>query len=150
MSSGLSILIVDDEYAVHDLLKELLSDLDCEINISSTGREARECIDRFSYDLVFLDILLPDISGFYVLDHLRQQFPDTFVAMMTAYPSKISITDVLQKGAHYYFEKPLDREELLAIFKNAVEKKALKAERKKRLERIMEGLERFQPQSEES
>lgn len=150
MSSALTILIVDDEYAMHDILKEFLSGLDCEINISSTGREAMACIDNFSYDLVFLDIMLPDISGFDVLDHLRQQFPDSFVAMMTAYPSEISVTDVLSKGAHYYFEKPLDREELVAIVTNAHERKALKSERKKRLEKIKEGLEKLQPQTLES
>ena len=142
MSSRISVLIVDDEYDVHDILKEFLSDLDPEINICRNGREAIECVENFSYDLVFLDVMLPDIGGFEVLDHIRHHYPDIFVVMMTAYASKVSLTEVLSKGAHYYFEKPLAREELMAIVTNALERKALKAERRKRLEKARKGSEK--------
>lgn len=104
------LLIVDDEEAINDLLKMNLKLVGHSIDQAYNGSEALDMIEKNPYDLVLLDVMLPEISGF----DLIKQIKDTPVIFITA---KERLEDKLQgltSGAEDYIVKPFDILELIA------------------------------------
>lgn len=137
-----TILIADDEQELCDSLRELLSNHGYDIHTANSGYEAIESLNRIPYDLVLLDVLMPDIDGFRVMEHIHRQSPGTLVIIITGYASTESAIEALKRGAHYYIRKPFEREELLKAVQNALEKRRLEIERKKAEEALKESSEK--------
>ena len=131
MSYTPTILIVDDEPLVCDSLKELLSDQNYEIHTTYTGMEAIEYLNRIKFDVVLLDIVMPGVDGFQVMDHINNENLETQVILITGHASMVSAIEALKRGAYYYIKKPFERGELFKIIKNALDQKRLEAERKR-------------------
>lgn len=125
------ILIVDDEPRMCDSLKILLSDQDCEIHTCNSGREAIAHLAKSDFDLVLLDIVLPDVDGHQIMDYINKQKLETSVIIITGYASIESAVEALKKGAYDYIRKPFEIEELSKRVKNALDQKRLKREKKK-------------------
>ncbi len=128
MSYVPKILIVDDETRMRDSLKVLLSNEGYNIQTGCNGREAIECLNKDSYDIVLLDMIMPDMNGHQVMDFIKGQHPDTMVIIMTGHASIEAAVESLKRGAHDYLRKPFDFEQLLARVKNAIDQIKLKKE----------------------
>ncbi|MBW2568363.1 MAG: response regulator [Deltaproteobacteria bacterium] len=130
MSCAPKILVVDDEARMRDSLSILLSNEGYNIQTGCNGREAIECLDRNSYDMVLLDMMMPEVDGNQVMDYIRGQHLDTMVIVMTGHASIDSAVECVKKGAYDYLKKPFDFEELLARVKNTINQIQLKKENK--------------------
>lgn len=128
MSYAPKILVVDDEPRMRDSLKILLSGQGYETQTGSSGKEAIECLARDDFDLVLLDIVMPDMSGHQVMDYINSQNLKTLVITMTGHASVESAVESLRKGAYDYLRKPFDFEQLLKRVKNALDQTRLKKE----------------------
>ncbi|MBU1162722.1 MAG: response regulator [Proteobacteria bacterium] len=128
MSYVPKILIVDDEARMRDSLKVLLSNEGYNIQTGCNGREAIECLNKDSYDIVLLDMIMPGMNGSQVMDFIKCHYPDTPVIIMTGHASVESAVECLKMGAHDYLRKPFDFEQLLARVKNTIDQIKLKKE----------------------
>ncbi len=137
------ILIVDDEPHMCESLKELLSGNNYEIHTSHDGREATEQLSRMNVDIVLLDIVLPGMDGFKVMEHIKDRGLNTIVIVMTGNASVESAIEALRKGAYDYLRKPFEFDELLKTIKNALEQKDLESDLNLAKNDITESEERF-------
>ena len=128
MSYVPKVLIVDDEPRMCDSLEVLLSDQGYEIKTGCSGKEAVECLSRDSFDLVLLDIVMPDMTGHQIMDYINSQNKETLVILMTGHASVDSAVESLRKGAYDYLTKPFDFEQLLKRVGNAIDQSRLKKE----------------------
>ena len=123
-----SILTVDDEQTITVALDLLLRDHGYDVNSAATAAEAHALLARRWYDLVFLDLRLPDADGITLLEHIKQIAPETEVVLMTAHGSLEVTIEAIKRGAFYYLEKPFSFEQILLLTERALQFKAIKAE----------------------
>ncbi len=103
------ILVVDDEKIISHSLQRILVKAGHEITVANNGIEAIRAMDSALHlDLLFVDLLMPEIGGGEVLDYARQKFPEAKVLMMTAYGDSAVREDLLQRGASAVLAKPFD------------------------------------------
>ncbi len=138
MSNIDKVLIVDDDHRMCDSLKELLRCKSYELEKSNSAKEAIEYLEKDIFDLVLLDIFMPDENGYKVMDYITSQSLDTLVIIMTGHASVESAIEALRKGAYDYLKKPFEPEELLARVENALNHKRLKNESKQTEEALRE------------
>ena len=134
-----SLLVVDDSEANRDMLSRRLQGKGYKVMVADGGRRALELIAKQRFDLVLLDVVMPDLNGIEVLETLRQTWSaaELPVIMVTAKDESEDIVRGLKGGANDYVTKPLDLPVVLArvqaqlSLKNAVDQN-------KRLERDLE------------
>lgn len=131
MSYAFKILIVDDQPRMCDSLEVLLGGEGYEIYTCNSGKEAIEYLAKNGFDLVLLDIVMPEIGGHRVMHYINSHDPETLVILMTGHASLGSAITALRGGAYDYLRKPVEPEELLRTVKNALDQKRLKTERKR-------------------
>jgi signal transduction histidine kinase/FixJ family two-component response regulator len=129
MSYVPQILIVDDDPRMCDSLKVLLGNEGYEIQTRRNGQEALEAFVKNDFDIVLLDLILPDINGAEIMDHIESQSPETLAILMTGHASIESAVQALRNRAYDYLRKPFEHEELLKTVRNALDQKRLKCER---------------------
>ena len=137
------ILVVDDDPLMCGSLRELLTRQGYEVTACTSGREALEILSTTSFDLALLDIVIPDISGYGVMDYIHRHSPETLVVTITGYVSVESVLEVLRRGAYDYLKKPFELEELLKVIENASNHKRLENERKRAEDALRESEERY-------
>lgn len=105
------ILIVDDEENVLLLLGKALKTSNVEVITTSKIEEAEYALKNTFFDLVIADIRLTGIlgrEGLELLEYIQEKSPGTKVIIMTAYGSKEIENEAYEKGAYFYFDKPID------------------------------------------
>lgn len=110
----MKILIIEDEYNLADAIKTMLEKKKYDVVIKTDGEEGLDEALTNIYDLIILDVMLPLVDGFEILDNLKSEGIDSKVLMLTA---KASIEDKLSglnNGADDYITKPFHMDELLA------------------------------------
>jgi DNA-binding NtrC family response regulator len=123
-----SILVVDDENSITCALELLFREHGYAVNTASTAAEAETLLGRRCFDVVFLDLRLPDADGIGLLDHIKHTTPETEVVLMTAHGSLEITIDAIKRGAFYYVEKPIAFEQILLLTERALQFKAIKEE----------------------
>jgi two-component system response regulator PilR (NtrC family) len=123
-----SILIIEDEQSMREVLKILLEEEDYYIASASDGQEGIEFIKKDIFDLVITDIKMPKADGFEVLKKVKEISPDTIVIMITAFGTTESAIEAMKQGAYDYINKPFKIDEIRLIVKKAFEKKRLREE----------------------
>lgn len=123
-----SILVVDDENSITCALNELLRDEGYEVSTAATAAEAQTLSSRRWFDLVFLDLRLPDGDGIALLEHIKGCTPETEVILMTAHGSLDVTIEAIKRGAFYYLEKPFTFEQVLILAQRALQFKVIKTE----------------------
>ena len=115
-----SILIVDDEYEIAEILSDLLS---CEHDCITAGsaEEALERLPERDFRLVISDITMPGMSGLEMLPHVKEFSPDTVVVMISGLQTVESAIEALRLGAFDYVMKPFDLRQVEAVVKRALE-----------------------------
>lgn len=107
------ILIIDDEADIRESLETLLSLEGYQTECAVNGTDGLQKMDRGLYDLVLLDLMMPDRSGLEVLEDVRQRDRDTPIFLLTAYGSVNVAVEAMKRGANDYFSKPWDNDKLL-------------------------------------
>lgn len=119
----INILIVEDDMDINNLLVELLTTQKYEVVSAYSGTEAILWLEKQSFDLVLLDLMLPGMSGEDVLEKIEKEYEDTCVIAVSAKDDTESKIHMLRGGADDYITKPFDTEELLARVEVALRKK---------------------------
>lgn len=128
MSSKGSILIVDDEQEIRESLGQLLQLAGYHPDSAATAEEGLRKIGGQVYDLILLDISLPDRSGLDVLKSIKRENPEIGVIMITAYDSSQAAFQASKEGAESYITKPWDNDKLLLEIRNTLDKSRLQVE----------------------
>lgn len=108
------VLVVEDQSNVANYVKRALDEQGYAVDLARTGREALEWADVVAYDLILLDIMLPELDGITVCKRLRRQGNQAAILMLTARDSVDDRVVGLDAGADDYLVKPFDLKELLA------------------------------------
>jgi DNA-binding NtrC family response regulator len=123
-----SLLILDDEEMIRDLLTETFTARGYSVDTAKDGKAANKKIDDRRYDLLITDLRLPDISGMDILTRARKKYPEMGIIMITAYGSIKNAVNVMKEGAFYYIAKPFELEEIEIAVGKYFEFNNLKAE----------------------
>src|SRR5437588_8050097 len=127
MSKG-SILVVDDESEIREGLELLLRGEGYGVSSAETGESGLEKLEQHPYDLLLLDVSLPDRNGLDMLKEIHRRDPQLSVVLITAYGSIEMARAAFKNGAMDYITKPWSNDELLAQVAQAVESRKLREE----------------------
>ncbi len=109
-----SILIIEDNHDIAELLSLHLRDLDCRVEVAGDGVAGLRAAAAQAYDLIILDLMLPGVDGLEVCRRLREKVDYTPILMLTAKTSEVDRVVGLEVGADDYMTKLFDNRELLA------------------------------------
>lgn len=119
-----TILICDDHKIVRDGLRQILTQCDVtpSVDEAADGMEALKAFSKKKYELLLLDISLPDQSGLEILQTVKEKWPETHVLMLSMHPQEQYAIRALTYGASGYLTKDAAAEELLLAIKKIAEK----------------------------
>lgn len=120
------ILVVDNEPDIRKACTIALKKEGHEVNQAETGAQAVQMMTKENYDIVFLDIQLPDISGIETLKRSKPHCPQTDFVIMTAYPTVKNAIEALRLGAYDYITKPFSIDELILLTQRCLNQQRLK------------------------
>lgn len=124
------ILVIDDERAIRNTLKEILEFEKHEVEIAEDGVSGIELFKATNFDVVLCDIKMPNMDGIEVLAKLQEHSAETPVIMISGHGNIDTAVDSIKKGAYDFIEKPLDLNRLLITLRNATDKTTLIQETK--------------------
>lgn len=116
------ILVVDDEAAIRELISEVLNISGFTVASSADGLDALNQIRRTKFDLILLDVNLPKVDGFAVLEKVRESAPTQPIIMLSARTDKDDVINGLKLGADDYIRKPFSVEELVLRVENRLKR----------------------------
>jgi DNA-binding NtrC family response regulator len=122
------ILVVDDEADIREGLELLLTSEGYAADLAENGTEGLRKMSERAYDLVLLDLMMPDLSGMEVIERVRQRDRETPIFMITAYGSVEAAVHALKLGANDYFSKPWDNEKLVIEIDRMIAGRRLESE----------------------
>jgi len=123
-----SILVIDDEPGVVESLSAILKDAGFEVETLLEGKKAVARLKERPFDVILLDLQMPDIDGLSVLKQLKKAKMKSIIIMMTAYGSTDIAIQAIQHGAYDYVSKPFNADEIVLTIKKAQERERLKRE----------------------
>jgi len=127
-SKNLSILVVDDEENIKQLLSDILQDEGYYVEVASNLTQARNKLKEKEFDLIFLDVWLPDGEGTDLIEDIKRTSPKTKTVMISGHANIPVAVKALKLGAYDFLEKPLSTDAIFAVLEKAEE------DRKKELE----------------
>ncbi len=140
------ILIIDDDPGICTTLSDILEDAGYKVKSFEEGRKALDFLRKNPFDVVFVDLKLPDMNGMELLEQIKLIHPESAVVMITGHASTATAVEALNEGAYAYVVKPFDLDELKTIVKKAIKEIRLSLENKKlidQLQRTNRELERY-------
>jgi len=135
---NIKILIVDDDRVIADVLRDVLSETERIIDVRYDGASALESMQRTSYDLIVVDLVMPKVGGLEVLKFAKKSNPDVIVIIMTGHASLETAITAIKEGAYDYIRKPWRLEEIEIVAENAIERIKLLRENKKLLHQLQD------------
>jgi two-component system, NtrC family, nitrogen regulation response regulator NtrX len=123
------ILVIDDEKSIRNTLRDILTYEKYEVGDAESGMTALEMLKQAEYDVILLDIKMPQMDGIEVLEHIQAEY-DTPVIMISGHGTIETAVEAIKKGAYDYIAKPLDLNRLLVTIRNALDKSRLLTETK--------------------
>ncbi|MDD2195809.1 MAG: sigma-54 dependent transcriptional regulator [Bacteroidales bacterium] len=124
------ILVIDDERAIRNSLKEILEYEKHEVELAEDGPTGIEMASENSFDVVLCDIKMPRMDGLEVLENLQDRNPELPVIMISGHGNIDTAVEAIKKGAFDFIEKPLDLNRILITIRNATDKNTLIKETK--------------------
>ena len=120
-----SILVVDDEEVMRDVLGTLLVQAGYKVTVAESGQAGLALARKQSFDAAIVDVMLPDMGGLEVLEELKKNDPEAVVLVITAFASVETAIHAMKRGAFDYVTKPFKHEELLHTLRNALQQRRL-------------------------
>jgi two-component system nitrogen regulation response regulator NtrX len=123
-----AVLIVDDEEIMRDVLETLLSAEGYRVDLSKTGEEGIEAYGKRAYDVVLLDVSMPEMDGIETLKRAREQAPKVQYVMMSGHGTIETAVKATKLGAYHFLEKPLSLENVTLWIRHALDQRRLEEE----------------------
>jgi putative nucleotidyltransferase with HDIG domain len=118
----ISLLIIDDESILTKSLAAILQSKGFAVKSTPFGRQGLEWLEE-GFDVVLLDLKLPDIDGIELLRHIKKKFPETVVIVMTGFASVDDFSSIIKEGAYSYISKPFEIDELQDVISRGLSQK---------------------------
>ncbi len=131
-----SVLVVDDEEIMRDVLETLLSAEGYRVDLAKTGEEGLECYGRRAYDVVLLDVSMPGMGGLRALEEILKADPEAVVIIITAYATFDTAIGAWERGAFNCIRKPFQNEQIIETVASGI-KRRRKEEERQNLRRAM-------------
>jgi DNA-binding NtrC family response regulator len=119
------VLVVDDDKVLQDSVKEALLYHSFVVDVAGNGKEALHAVYKEKYDLVVMDVNMPEMDGISALSEIKKVDPSVIVIILTAYSNVSDAVKVVKEGAYNYLEKPISSENLVALIKRALRARSL-------------------------
>lgn len=129
-AAQVSVLVVDDDAGVRGLLAEIIQAEGLKVVAMGSGEAALAEIKRASFDLIFLDLVLPDVSGVDVLKAIKQLLPDTPVAVVTGYADEPVGAEALSLGPMILLRKPFAIQDVRHVLRLVISRRPSSATKK--------------------
>jgi DNA-binding NtrC family response regulator len=123
-----NILVVDDESEIREGLEALLTSENFDVTLAQTGEGGLQKLEERPFDLMLLDVSLPDRNGLELLREIRRRDPYLSIILITAYGSIDMARQAFKSGAQDYITKPWSNDELIAQVSLAIEGRRLREE----------------------
>ena len=123
-----SILVVDDEEIMREILDALLAREGYHVRLASSAEEGLDLARSLPFDAAIVDVMMPGMDGLAMLEELKKLDEDLPVLMVTAYASVETAITAMKRGAFDYITKPFKNDEVMVVVRNAVERRQLMAE----------------------
>ena len=115
------ILVVDDEKVIRGGCREVLTQEGYEVLLAESGEQGLKMIEEEHFDIILLDLMMPGLSGFDVLSHVKRLHPDTSIIIITGYATIENSIEAMRKGAFDFIPKPFSPEQLRVVVSKAIE-----------------------------
>lgn len=115
-----TILIVDDEPDLRNLLEQVLTNAGYKVQQASDGDEALKLLKKEKFDIALLDIQMPNVNGIQVLKYIQQHLPKTKAIMLTGYADLKHAMEAKEFGAQDFIGKPYKIEDILSTVEQAL------------------------------
>jgi two-component system sensor histidine kinase/response regulator len=125
MEVSRKILIIDDEEVVLDSCTQILAGEPHQVAVARDGSKGLALVNEFQPDLVFVDLKMPGISGFEVLEKIEEIDPTIVTIVITGYATVSSAVDAMKGGAYDFLPKPFTPDEFRLVTRRGLEKRAL-------------------------
>ena len=125
MSLPLHIHVIDDEPVIRDCCVQALTRSGCDVSLSENGTNGIHFLRDHPVDVVILDLKLPDIEGLDLLRMIQEEIPETFVIVITGYPTVKAAVDSMKMGAYDFIPKPFNANTLRTTVTRALETRRL-------------------------
>jgi DNA-binding NtrC family response regulator len=129
MTSQPRVLIVDDEDRFRSTLRKLLSVKGIEVADAGSAREAYAVLGSEAFDVILLDVKMPEINGIEALAEIKKQHPEVEVIILTGHASVDAAVEIMQLGGYEYLLKPCPVDELMLKIEAAFERKLSRQKR---------------------
>lgn len=130
------VLIIDDEAGLRQTMARILLRAGFEVTTAASGKESLSLVGEHAFDLVYLDIRMPDMSGLDVLKNIHELSPELPVILFTAQPDLHSAVEALRRGAIDYLMKPLKPETVIERTRNIITDQNKKKRRREILQQM--------------
>lgn len=134
MFRSMSLLVVDDEPDIREMVLSDLAPFNAETHEAGDGREALAVLKGFRIDVAVVDLRMPDVDGLEVLSAFRRESPDTVCVVLSASRDPHHMRACLREGAYDFIDKPYAPVDLFSTMRRAFEKARFQAERRDILE----------------
>jgi len=115
MKIGSHILVIDDNDAFRDLLREVLTDRGFKISEAANGEDALQMMDKEFYDMAIVDLEMPRLNGLEFTKRVKARSPRFPVVMVTAYASFYQPSEILAAGVDAFLQKPVPMDKLVKV-----------------------------------
>ncbi len=119
MKSSISILVVDDEQVLCDVLRKVLSREGYQVQTVTDGTAAMRLLANTCVDIMISDIMMPDINGLGLMQKVKERWPQIGVILMTGYGDTYTVKDAMLQGADEYITKPFKSREVSLVVERA-------------------------------
>ena len=120
-----NILLIDDNKELRDIVSEMLTAKGNKVAQVEDGMQALDVFEKDKFDLVFVNLSLPELSGWEVIQRIKQKDSDVKVALLTGWGAQIDFEEAKKKGIDFLISKPFKTEELLTVLSQALREKKL-------------------------
>jgi len=124
-TADVKVLVIDDEEPIREILSQIISNAGYQIQVVPDGNTGLKSIGEGDYDVVLLDMHLPDIPGLDLIPKLKDLSPESSLIMITGHATVESAVKAIRSGAYDYLEKPLHAEDVLLAIRQGAERKRL-------------------------
>jgi two-component system, OmpR family, phosphate regulon sensor histidine kinase PhoR len=142
MPEAIHILVVDDEKGIREGCRRILTSEGYAADVAENGKLGLDMVKAASYDLVFVDLMMPVMGGMEFMDAVRQLDPEIIMIVITGFATVETAVEAMKHGAYDYIPKPFTPDQLISVLNRGLEKRRLSKEaeklRKERDEKLLE------------